>query len=94
MPNVGFSGSKQPTTRIYQRHNWIAPTLFVSFGQMAKILVSAVQFRPQPPLSMLGHQWVVKEPGCNCQQNCQQTADLVKLGSDSPKLRRNSGRTR
>ena len=28
-----------------------------------------------------------EEPSCNCQQNCQQTADLVKLGNDSPKLR-------
>jgi hypothetical protein len=46
--------------------------------------------RPIPTLASNSDAWAsmsCEEPSCNCQQNCQQTADLVKLGNDSPKLR-------
>ena len=41
-----------------------------------------------PPPATISDAWAsmsCEEPSCNCQQNCQHTADLVKLGNDSPK---------
>ena len=41
-----------------------------------------------PPPATISDAWAsmsCEEPSCNCQQNCQQKADLVKLGNDSPK---------